>query len=130
MTALTWLTPARRKGIYGVLAAAATIAVAVGAITDVQSAAWLGILQSGLSLAAVVMAAVAARRWDVTALYAGCAALAAAIVTAGFVEQATADAALGVLSQVMLALPLLGAFLRTDPSTPTGEPAVEYDLAA
>lgn len=51
------LTPERRKAIYGVVAALLGVGIAYGAIAPEQSAQWLDVVDKGLGLLALVLAA-------------------------------------------------------------------------
>lgn len=52
------LTPERRKAIYGVVAALLAVGIAYGVVAPEQSAQWLDVLDKGLGLLALVLAAV------------------------------------------------------------------------
>ena len=125
-TAAGWLTPARRKAIYAALAALGAVLVVVGLATDSVVTGWVGIVDAVLGVAALLLASWKARRLDWTALYAAAAAVVTALKTAGVVLDGAAAHWLAVLAALTAAAPLIAATLRTDPSTPTGEPLREY----
>lgn len=52
------LTPERRKAIYGVVAALLAVGIAYGVVAPEQSAQWLDVVDKGLGLLALVLAAV------------------------------------------------------------------------
>ena len=121
-----WLTPARRRAIYSALAGLGAVLTVAGLVRAEVVTGVLGIVQASLAVAALLLASWRARRVEWTALYAVAAALVTALKAAGIVEDGAASHALDVLAAVCAAAPLLAAAIRTDPSTPTGEPAAEY----
>lgn len=121
-----WLTPARRRRIYTALSAIGGVLTVAGLASPSLVSSSLGITQASLSVLALLLASWRARRADWTALYAGAAALITALRTGGILLEGQASHWLDVLSAACAAAPLIAAALRTDPATPTGEPATEY----
>ena len=121
-----WLTPARRRMIHALAGAAATLLVAAGVASDAVVASWLGIVTATLALGSQVLATIKARRADVRTLYAACAAAIVALRVAGVVEDGLASHWLDVLSSAAAIIGPSIAWARTDTTTPTGEPAAEY----
>ncbi len=121
------LPPVWRRGIYAALALAFAALVVAGQITSANADAWLTVVTTVLGVLAASIAAVKARRPDIKALYAAGAALAGALVTVGVLQQNDVDNALTLAGKVVAFLTLGLATARTDPSTPTGQPAAEYD---
>lgn len=56
-TIVSWLTPNRRKALYGVIAALLTFGAAFGWLTDVQVTQWQGIAEQVLGIVVAVLAA-------------------------------------------------------------------------
>lgn len=121
-----WLSPEGRKRIYGALAALGGILTLVGVVRQETVTSWLGITQAALGVAGLLLASWHAQRVDTIALYSLLAALVAALKAAGVVEDGTASHWLDVLAALAAAAGPFIAWTRTDPSTPTGEPATEY----
>ena len=121
-----WLDPTGRKRIYGALLAVGAVLVVAGIVTDSAVSGWVGVVDSTLSVAALLMASYQARKISWTALYAGAAVLAGSLRAVGILDEAVASHWLDILAAVCAAAPLVIAVIRTDPSTPTGEPAAEY----
>lgn len=122
-----WLTPARRRSIYAALAAIGAILVVLGWTTDSVVTGWVGVADAVLSVVALILASVKARRVDFTALYAALAVVVGALKVVGVLQDGQASHILDVLAAAIAAAPLLLAALRTSTSTPTGEPVKEYN---
>ena len=122
-----WLTPARRKRAHALVAASAATLVAVGALTPDVATSWAGLAVSALGISSMVLATIKARRVDMTAAYASVAAVIVAAQAAGILRDGVASHWLDTLAAVAAAIGPLVASWRTDPTTPTGEPAREYD---
>lgn len=123
---MSWLTPVRRKAIHSIFTAIAAIAVALNLATDSQVVPWLDVVAAGLAVISMVMAAVVAKRADWKAIYAGAAALIAAVAATGVISGDVADQATRVVEQLIVLLPLVAVTVRTDSGTPTGEPLQEF----
>ncbi len=124
--AAAWLTPARRKAIYAALAAVGTLLTVAGLVSSRWVTGSLGIVDAALGIAALLLASWRARRVGWTTVYATAAALVLALKAGGVLADGTASHWLDILAAATAAAPLLAAMLRTDPSTPTGEPLAEY----
>mgnify|MGYP003529368190 FL=1 len=124
----TWLAsldvPAKRRAVYAILAALGTLLTTWGLTTG--DAGWLSIAQATLTVGALVIGSIKARRVVWSGVYLACAGLVTATAAAGYIDPATASRSLEILSQVLTMVPLVILVVRTDPSTPTGEPASEY----
>lgn len=120
------LNPTKRKLLYGVISAVAVIVVTLGFAPKVTVDNWVEVIAQALGFLALVLASIKAKRVDYTAIYGGAAALVAALTAAGVLNDGTASQIYDVMAQVAIALPLLVAFVRTDPETTTGEPLSEY----
>lgn len=57
-TVIAWLTPERRKALYGAVAAILAALAAVGVITGEQATAWGQVAEQLLAVAALILAAV------------------------------------------------------------------------
>lgn len=121
-----WLTPQRRRAIYGLLSLLGGLLVAFGVVTDSVVTGWLGLAGAVLSVAALVLASWKARRADWTVIYGAMAALVTALKVAGIVNDGQESHVLDTLAALMAAMPLVAATMRTSPATPTGEPVEEY----
>ena len=121
-----FLDPAKRKALYGALAAVSTVLVAFGVATDSVVTGWVGVATAVLDLLALVLASWKAHRWDATVLYATGAAVVGAFKVVGVLDDGAASHALDILAAGVAIIPLAVAFMRTTPATPTGEPQAEY----
>lgn len=119
-----WLTPAIRKAIH-------TTATALGALVLLWSLAdpetvqvWQVLVLAVGGLASQILAALVARRVDMTVIYASAAAVIAALGGVGLFDQAATDRVTQTLAIVLM---MAGAWTvsRTDTTTPTGTPAAE-----
>ena len=119
--------PAKRRAVYAILAAVGTLLTTWGLTTGDEVAGWLGIAQATLTVGALVVGSIKARRVVWSGVYLACAGLVTATAAAGYIDAATASRSLEILSQVLTIVPLVILVVRTDPSTPTGEPASEYN---
>lgn len=122
---LTWLTPARRKGIYGALAALGGALLVWGVVSDSQVQQWLAVADAGLTLLALAMASTAARRADWTRIYAAAAVLLGALVAAGVLSGDMGDKMTRTLAIAAAVLPLWRAYERTDTTVTSGAPTTE-----
>ena len=122
---LTWLTPTRRKTIHAIFTAVAAIAVTLNLTTDDVVAPWLNVVSALLAIVSMLLGAVAAKRADWKAIYAGAAALIAAVAATGLISGEQANQAIRVVEQLIVLLPLVAITVRTDTTTPTGEPVQE-----
>lgn len=122
-----WLTPDRRRLIHGTIAAAGAVLVLTGAVRQEVVTGALGLVTAGLAVCSQILASVKARRVDMTRLYAAVAALIVALRVAGVITDGVQSHWLDIAAAIAAALGPWLAASRTDPSTPTGEPAVEYD---
>lgn len=121
-----WLTPEKRRATYTLVATLAALLVGMGIVDQAWVTSWLGVLSAALAAAALAVASIKARRPDMTAVYAVAAALVVGLRAAGVVQDGDASHWLELISTLAAATgPALAAW-RTDPSTPTGEPAAEY----
>lgn len=120
------LNPTKRKALYGIFGAAAVILVTLGFAPKVTVDNWVEVAVQVVGLLALVLSSIKAKRADYTAIYGGAAALVGALTAAGIWNDSTASQIYDVMAQVAIALPLLVAFVRTDSSVSTGEPASEY----
>ena len=120
------LTPARRKEIYTLAATIGTVIVGAGMVDQEIVTSWLGVFQAALGAAALVMAAIKAQRVDMTAVYAVAAFAVIVLRAAGIITDGVASHWLDLAGTLLAALGPWLAASRTDPSTPTGEPAGEY----
>ena len=119
------MTPEVRKALYGALAAVGTILVATKTLTDGQVNSWLLVADATLVVAALVMAAIKAKRVDYTVFYGAAAALLAAIAGLNLVAPNLLGVASQVLQLALVAVPVIVAWLRTDTSTASGQPVAE-----
>lgn len=125
--AIAWLLDAsKRKAFYGILAAAGGLLVLTGVQTDSWVTGWVGVVVAALDLVALLVGTVKAHRLDVKLLYAGFLAVLAALKIVGVVSDGQASYLGDLGNQALAILPMILLFLRTDPSTPTGEPKAEY----
>lgn len=125
-TILVWLNPTRRKAIYSLVAAVGAVAVVVGVVSPEQAASYGGTVVAGIEVLAVILASVAAKRLDVTLIYAAAAAFITALRVAGILDDGTESHLIDLVAHVLALFPLVLAVLRTDTTTPTGEPTPEY----
>lgn len=125
--ATAWLTPGRRKAIYAALTALGGILVVLGVTTDSVVTGWVGVVDAVLSVAALALASVKARRVDWTAIYGVLAVLVGALKVVGILSDGQGSHILDVLAALIAFLPLLFATVRTTSATPTGEPLTEYN---
>lgn len=119
------LTPAKRKLLYGIISAIAVIVVTLGLAPKITVDNWVEVIAQVLGLLALVLASIKAKRADYTAIYGGAAALVAALTAAGVINDGAASQIYDVMAQVVVILPLLVAFTRTDPTTASGAPVAE-----
>lgn len=119
------LSPERRKAVYSLVLLLGSVLTVVGIGTDALYASWAMVVQAGLTVVALVVGAIAARRADMTALYAAAAALVVAMTGAGVWTDAIGDRVTQVLGLVVQMVPLILLVIRTDSSTATGEPVAE-----
>lgn len=120
------LDPAKRKAFYGILGALGTLLVLSGVATDSAVTGWVGVVAAVLDLLALALGMVKAQRLDVKALYVGAAVVLAAAKVVGLLSVGQ-EAYLGhLINQALAIVPMVLLFLRTDTTTPTGEPASEY----
>lgn len=122
---MNFLDPAKRKLLYGVISALAVIVVTLGYAPQAAVDNWVEVITQVIGLLALVLASVKAKRVDYTAVYGGAAALVAALTVAGVLNEGVSSQIYDIMAQAVIALPLLVAFVRTDSSVPTGEPAAE-----
>ena len=123
------MTVELRKALYGVLAAIGTILVTTNAMTDVQVSSWLVVADAVLVVAALVLAAVKAKRVDYTVFYGAAATLLAGIAGLNLIAPNIMGIASQVLSLALIVVPMVVAWLRTDTSTASGAPAAEVTPA-
>jgi hypothetical protein len=127
---LDFLTPARRKAFYSLVAAVTALLVVAGIITPEIAASYGGLVVAGFEVVALVLSSIKARRADMTAIYAAGAALVVALRVAGILNDGDASHWTDVWSHVVALVPLVLAVIRTDTTTPTGEPAPELEARA
>ena len=123
--ATAWLTPAKRKAIYGVLGVLGTLAVSLGYASDSTVANVIGLVDAALAVVILALASIKAKRLDWTVAYGVLATLVAAIRVIGWIDDGGEGQIIMVLDAVGRLAPFL-AFFRTDPATETGEPMSEY----
>ena len=121
-----WLTPARRKALYGIVATVTAVLVAVGVITTEAAASYGSLVVAAVEVLALALASIKARRADMTALYAVGAALLTALKVAGIITDGQESHYLDIFGHNVALVPLVVAFVRTDTQTPSGEPVEEY----
>lgn len=126
VAATLWLTPTRRRAIYAAMAAVGGLLVLFGVATDSVVTGWVGVIDAVLSVAALILASVKAKRVDWTAAYAAGAVLAGALKLAGIINDGQESHILDLLAAGVAIIPLVFAAFRTSPQTPTGEPVDEY----
>ena len=85
-----------------------------------------GLVMAAFDVAALVLASINAKRILYTRIYAIGAAIIAAFKVLGIVVDGQDVQILDLLAKGVALIPLVLAFARTDPSTPTGEPSAEY----
>ncbi|MFQ6170359.1 hypothetical protein ACK8HX_02030 [Oryzobacter sp. R7] len=127
--AVAWLTPARRKAIYAVIAAVGLFLSVAGVVDPALAASVGGLIVSVVEVAAMLLGSVKARRWDWKAIYAALAAVVTALKVLGWLTPGQESYILDVLAHGIAVLPLVALVIRTDPSTATGEPAGEVVAA-
>ena len=126
-TLVVWLLdPAKRRALYGLLAGVGVVLAAAGIAQDTYITGVVGVVVAVVDAAAIILAAVKARRGDWTVIYAALAAVVTAITVAGWISDAESAWTLHLLAQVVALGPLVAAFVRTSAATPTGEPVGEY----
>lgn len=123
---LDFLTPEKRKAIYAALGALGTVVVLLGLAPQVDVDNWVALVPPVLGFFALVLASIKAKRVDYTAFYAAGAALVAALVAAGVINDGQASHIYELLAAGVAAVPLVIAALRTNTTVPTGEPVEEY----
>ena len=123
------MTVELRKALYGVLAAIGALLVTTGSISDGQVNTWLAVADATLVVAALVYAAIKTKRVDYTVFYAGAAALLAAIAGLNLIAPDLLGIASQVLQLALVIVPVVVAWLRTDVTTVTGQPAAEVAAA-
>lgn len=121
-----WLSPARRRAIYAVLAIVGLAVQGLGLSSEAQVTAALTLIDASLAFAALIMAAVKSRRWEFQSIYAAGAVVVGALVPVGLLTEGQSGQVLRILGALAAAAPLVVAAFRTDPATPTGEPAREF----
>ena len=120
-----WLTPDKRKALYGALGVLGALVVSLGYTTDSTVAAVLGLIDAFLAVVILGLASYKAKRLDWTVAYGVLAALVAAVRVIGWIDDGAQGQVLMVLDAIGRLAPFI-AFFRTDTTTPTGEPASEY----
>lgn len=121
-----FLTPTKRKAIYAAMSALASIVVLLGLAPEVTVNGFVGLVTPILGLAAVIMAAIKAKRVDYSAFYAAAAGTVGALVAAGLLADGQASKVYELLAAGVTAIPLIVAVLRTNTTVPSGQPEVEY----
>lgn len=127
MTLDDWIAPEGRAKIYATLAAIGAVLTGLGIVRDDVLQGWLGVANAILGVAALLVASWHAQRFDMVATYTALAVLVAGLQGVGLLDLTTATRATTILSAITQVLGLVLARARTDASTPTGEPAAEYD---
>lgn len=122
---LTWLSPTKRKTIHSIFTAVAAITVILNVSTDAVVAPWLDVLSALLAVVSMILGAIAARKADWKAIYAGAAVLIGAIAATGVISEDRASQAVRVVEQLIVLIPLVAITVRTDTNTVTGEPVAE-----
>lgn len=125
-TLTAWLSPARRRALYGLLAGIAVITSTLGLADTAWVTGVTGLVMAAFDVAALVLASINAKRILYTRIYAIGAAIIAAFKVLGIVVDGQDVQILDLLAKGVALIPLVLAFARTDPSTPTGEPSAEY----
>lgn len=123
------MTPEVRKALYGILAALGTVLVTTNVLTGSQADSWLVVADATLGVAALVMAAIKTKRVDYTAFYLAGAALLAAFAGVNLFDPKILSVAGTVLQAATMMIPVIVAWLRTDTSTASGQPASEEPLS-
>lgn len=121
-----WLTPARRRLIHQTIAATGVLLVTAGAVREDIVTGALGVAGAVLAVGSQVLAALKARRVDMTRLYAAAAAVIIALRVAGAISDGTSSHWLDITAAAAAVIGPWLAAARTDTATPTGEPAEEY----
>lgn len=121
-----FLDPAKRKALYGALSAVGVLLVTFGVANDSLVTGAVGTVVAILNAAALVLASWKAQRADWTAIYGALAAIVTTLKVAGWISDGQASHVMDILAAGIAVLPLLAAFVRTTPATPTGEPQAEY----
>jgi hypothetical protein len=123
---IAWLNPAKRKALYGVLLAFATLVVVLGYATQVTVENWVELAVQVLGVVGLLLAGWKAKRLDYTGIYLGAAGLVAALTAVGVISDGQAEQAASFMAQFAVAAGMFQAFVRTDNTVPTGEPLVEW----
>lgn len=121
-----WLSPARRRAIYAVLAVVGLAVQGLGLSSEAQVTSALTLIDATLAFAALTMAAAKSHRWEFQSLYAAGAVVVGALVPVGLLTEGQSGQVLRILGALAAAAPLVVAAFRTDPNIPTGEPAREF----
>lgn len=126
-----WLSPGQRKAIYAALGAIASVVVVLGYADQASVDGWVALASAGLGLLALIVAAIKAKSVDWKALYVTAAVVVTGIKSVGLIDDQLEDQTNKVLGALVVAIPLIIAAVRTDPSVATGQPAQELanDLA-
>lgn len=122
----SWLSPAGRANIYATLSSLGAFLALLGIIRQDVLTSALGLTNAALGVLGLLLASWHARRLDMVALYSVAAVTVAALQTAGLLSDGTATRVTTIVAAITQVLGLALARHRTDPKTPTGEPAAEY----
>lgn len=123
---IAWLSPRQRAAIYAMLTGAAALAAASGIISSDVATSVVSLTVAVLEVFALLLAMVKAKAFWATATYASAAAVVAALKALGIIRDGDESHILDILSHAVAFIPLALAVFRTDPATPTGQPADEY----
>lgn len=122
-----WLSPARRRNLYRLAVAAGAVLAGMGIVAPERSTTYVAAGVAVVEGLALLLAATKAKRGVMRAAYALGAAVLVAGKVAGVITDGQESHLLELGGHLLVIAPLALAMWRTDPATPTGEPAAEYD---
>lgn len=124
----SWLSPATRKRIYALVAAAGAVAIIWG-LSESLVASWTALVLAVAGVGSAILASIMARRVDYTLLYVAAGAVVAALVTLRYLDPDTAQRVTQTLAVIVTVMGGV-ATMRTDPGTIDGAPTAEAMLDA
>lgn len=121
-----WLSPTRRRNIYRLAVAGGALLVGMGLVDTELSTTYIAAGVAVVEGLALLLASIKAKRGIMRAAYALGATVLVLGKVAGVVTDGQESHLLELGGHLLVMAPLVLAMWRTDPATPTGEPAAEY----
>lgn len=117
-----YLTPERRQAINGIIATAGIIIVALSPKMSDAVAQWTQVVDAAFGVVMLIISAIVTKTPQWRPVYAGLAALVAALVGASVLTAATGDTVTRVIFLVIQVVPSFLILSRTNTSDPFGSP--------